>query len=60
VLGRLLELNHQRHAEEVVAGMHEAKGKVKAKVEDEDQAKPGRARKGTTKTAPDAAPRLFE
>ena len=34
VLGRLLELNHQRYAEEVAAGMHEAKAKVKAKAEE--------------------------
>jgi hypothetical protein len=36
VLGRLLELNHQRYAEEVAAGLHEKKGKNgKAKATDE-------------------------
>ena len=38
VLGRLLELNHQRYAEEVAAGMHETKAKVKAKVKAETEA----------------------
>ena len=57
VLGRLLELNHQRYAEEVAAGMHE-KGKVEARAE--DQAKPRRARRGETRPEPDAIPRLFD
>ncbi len=37
VLERLLELNHQRYAEEVAAGLHE-KGKGKVKAEAKDQA----------------------
>lgn len=31
VLARLLELNHQRYAEEVAAGLHEVKGSAKAR-----------------------------
>ena len=31
VFGRLLELNHQRHQEEVQAGLHEKKEKRKGK-----------------------------
>jgi hypothetical protein len=43
VLGRLLELNHQRYAEEVAAGVHETKTNVQAKVEAEQKSpKPGR------------------
>ena len=46
VLGRLLELNHQRYAEEVAAGLHEAKVKAKAKAEVEEKApKSGRRKK---------------
>ena len=43
VLGRLLELNHQRYAEEVAAGLHEKKGKTKA----QDKASKSRRRKAT-------------
>ena len=40
VLGRLLELNHQRNTEEVAAGMHEkGKGKVDARTKSGGRAK---------------------
>ena len=48
MLGRLLELNHQRYAEEVAAGEHEkgkAKVKDKSEVKAEDKAPKSRRRK---------------
>ena len=39
-------MNHQRYAEEVAAGMHEAKGKVKAEVRAEDRAEAPKAKRG--------------
>ena len=57
VPGRLLELNHQQYATGVVARLHE---KGHAKANDKDRARSGSARKDTTKTSPDVAPRLFD
>jgi hypothetical protein len=45
VLARLLELNHQRYAEEVAAGLHEAKAKVKAEVKTKEKASKAGQRK---------------
>ena len=49
MLGRLLELNHQRYAEEVAAGGHEMKAKVKAKVEAEVEDKTETKKKRSVK-----------
>jgi hypothetical protein len=61
VLGRLLELNHQRYAEEVAAGGQETKGKVKAqvkaKVKAEDEAP--KAKRGKAATDAGGALKLF-
>ena len=56
VLGRLLELNHQRYAEEVAAGMHE---KGKAKVEDRAKDPAPKSRQRTTAKDDSGALKLF-
>jgi hypothetical protein len=57
VPGRLLKLNHQRCAEEVAAGLHEAKAKIKAKAEVEKEMKaPNPKRPKTTKDDGGALP----
>ena len=56
VLGRLLELNHQRYAEEVAAGVHE-KGKAKVKAEAKEEVKsPSPKRRKTAKDDGGALP----
>jgi hypothetical protein len=35
----LLDSNHQRHAQEIAAGLHEMKAKVKAEVKDKTEPK---------------------